>query len=138
VTLIDFDRDGFWDLEKTGACGNKVCEKRVYRFNPPEKKFIDFFEGAYSELSVFDKHLIEFGGSGCCTAESHAYQIKNYETPINRNDSYLVISVTSSPTGKLPICTFSTSEGLAVKVPHKKWLRFCEKHGKKYKLIAVK
>jgi hypothetical protein len=134
VALIDFDHDGYWDVEQTGACGNKVCEKKIYRFNPATKKFFLFFSGAYLEVAIFDKHLMESGASGCCAFEYHAYQIKNYQKPISPEKRYLIISVTSESDTKLPICTFKTSDGNLAKVPGKKWLDFCEHYGEKYKL----
>jgi hypothetical protein len=134
LALVDFDHDGFWDVAQTGACGNKVCEKKIYRFNPTTQKFFLFFSGAYADLTIFDKHLIEAGGSGCCAFEYHAYKIKNFQTPIDSSKSYLIISITAETDTSLPVCRFTKSDRQAAKVPGKKWLDFCEAFGEKYKL----
>jgi hypothetical protein len=134
LALVDFDHDGFWDVEQTGACGNKVCEKTIYRFNPTTQKFFLFFSGAYADLTIFDKHLVEAGGSGCCAFEYHAYKIKNFQTPIDSRKSYLIISITAETDTSLPVCRFTKSDRQAAKVPGKKWLDFCEAFGEKYKL----
>jgi hypothetical protein len=137
VDLVDFDHDGYWDIEKTGVCGNKVCEKTIYRFNPNTKQFFKFFSGAYNSISLFDNYLIESGSSGCCSHEYHAYKIEDMNKLMKELPDYVITNnvVQSEVGGDSINCSFTNEKGEIVQPINKSWLRFCETYGRNYKLI---
>jgi hypothetical protein len=136
--LIDIDHDGFWDVEETGICGNKVCDKTIFRFNPHKQKFFKFFSGAYSQILVFNNYLIESGSSGCCGFEYHAYKIISFNKPITKEPDY-IINVKASANldnENSNSCSFTNSVGDIIPPPDKSWMHFCEVYGNKYNLIT--
>lgn len=123
-------------IEVTGECGNKVCEKLIYRFNESHKAYQLFFRGAYTSVSVFDGHLIEAGASGCCAFEYHAYKLPEAGSAIAESPQ-IMIEVTSNPVSTSTDaveCTFTNAAGENIEVPNRDWLEFCKVYGESYRL----
>lgn len=136
VTAITLFNDVVPAIEVTGKCGNKVCEKLIFRFNESHMEYQLFFRGAYSRISIFDGHLVEEGSSGCCTFEYHAYKIPEFSRLIGGSPQ-IVISVTNnsvSTSADAIECTFTDAAGGNIDIPNRDWLKFCEVYGESYQL----
>lgn len=133
ITLSD---DEMPMVEVTGQCGNKNCEKLIFRYNDATKRYLEFFRGAYSSVFVFDGHLIESGASGCCAFEYHAYKIPASAKPISGPPNIVIsVSNTSTASTERPVaCSFADVDGEALKPPGIGWLKFCEVYGSEYQL----
>lgn len=136
VTAIRLFNDAAPAIEVTGECGNKVCEKLIFRFNESHMEYQPFFRSAYSKISIFDGHLVEEGSSGCCSFEYHAYKIPEAGHLIGRPPQ-IVIAVTnnSASTSADSIeCAFTDAAGESIDIPNRDWLKFCEIYGESYQL----
>ena len=136
ATMVDIDNDGFGDIEVSGDCGNRVCEKTIYRFNSNQKSFMEFFKGAYSTVKLDGKFLITGGGSGCCSYEYKIYELKQKDYVANTNPDYIV-SISNFGEGEQAKveCTFSDNNAKTIPPPKVSWETLCEIYGKNYKLV---
>ena len=136
TVLIDIDNDGFGDIEESGDCGNRVCEKTIYRFNPQTKRYAKLFSGAYSTVQLDDGFLITGGGSGCCAHEYHVYELEQKNFTAQKNPSY-IISISNLGEGRESKieCGFSDQNAKTIVPPKESWKDFCEVYGKNYKLV---
>ncbi len=123
-------------VEITGNCGNKVCEKLVFRFNESLLNYHLFFRGAYSSISMFEDYLIEAGSSGCCSFEYHAYRLPKPGLPISAPPEISIsITNTSDSTGRdIVNCSFTNAAGENITPPNRNWLAFCGIYGESYQL----
>jgi len=123
-------------IEVTGSCGNKVCEKLIYRFNESLMAYRLFFRGAYSDVFVFDGYLVEAGPSGCCAFEYHAYKIPQNGSPVS-GAPQMIIGVSSdavNTSSDAVECAFSDASGEKIALPSPGWLKFCEVYGESFQL----
>jgi hypothetical protein len=123
-------------IEVTGSCGNKVCEKLIYRFNEAKMGYRLFFRGAYSSVSVLNGYLIEAGSSGCCAFEYHAYKIPEDRFPISGAPQIIVgvSNISEGASADAVDCAFTDAEGRKVVPPHPDWLELCRVYGESYRL----
>lgn len=136
VALVDIDNDGFGDIEQSGDCGNRVCKKIIYRFDPHTHKYNKFFSGAYDTVKLDHNFLVTGGGSGCCAYEYQIYAIERKKNVVEKTPSY-IISVSNLGDGvnsKIE-CIFSDRNFKIIAPPIEDWTGFCEIYGKNYKLI---
>lgn len=136
VALIDIDKDGFGDIERTGNCGNRVCDKIIYRFYPQSGKYTIFFKGAYSTAQIDGGFFIVGGGSGCCAYEYQVYEIERKYFSVKKRAHYTV-TVSNFDEGQenRTECTFSDDSAKTISPPQEHWKELCEIYGKNYKLI---
>lgn len=123
-------------IEVTGDCGNKVCERLIYRFNKSPLAYQLFFRGAYSSASIFDDHLVGAGPSGCCAFEYHAFKIsKNGQSISGAPQVTIEVSNGGAPAGSDVVeCAFSDEAGGRIAAPNQEWLSFCRVYGDVYQL----
>ena len=131
VSKIDLFHDNVPAIEVTGGCGNKACEKIIFRYSERVGRYVEFFRGAYSSVSLLDDYLVEAGASGCCSFEYHAYKIPSLGRAIV-GPPQIVVSIKNGVDDAE--CYFANSAGASVEVPNHKWLRFCEVYGDSYTL----
>lgn len=136
VAVFSKFNDGVSAIEVTGNCGNKVCEKRIYRFNKSLLAYQLFFRGAYSSVSIFDGHLVEAGPSGCCAFEYHAFKIpKNGQSISGAPQVTIEVSNGGLHAGPDTVeCAFSDEAGGLIAAPNQDWLNFCRVYGDVYQL----
>jgi hypothetical protein len=137
VSLIDIDQDGFGDVEQSGNCGNRVCEKIIYRFNPATKKYVKLFSGAYEKVFLDKEFLITSGGSGCCSYEYQLYKFAPQKHVVEKAPSYVatVSNIGEGKDNKIK-CAFTNKEAKTVAPLKDSWKQLCEVYGKNYVLTA--
>ena len=136
VVLVDIDNDGFGDIEQSGDCGNRVCEKIIYRFDPHTHKYNKFFSGAYDAVKFDRNFLVTGGGSGCCAYEYQIYGIGRKNHMAEKNLRYIVtVSNLGDGVNNKIECSFSDHNYKTIAPPIEDWTKFCEVYGKDYKLI---
>jgi hypothetical protein len=123
-------------IEVTGNCGNKVCEKLIFRFDESRMEYQLFFRGAYSSVSIFNGYLIEAGSSGCCAFEYHAYKIPEADHVISGSPQMVIVVTNNSvSTSENSIeCAFTDAAGESIDIPNRDWLKFCEVYGESYQV----
>jgi hypothetical protein len=132
VKFLDLNGDGFWDIEKTNACGNKVCERFIFVFDPAKRKFVKFFDGAYGDVLLIDGYLVASGASGCCNFEHQAYKVRSFKEPLNGSPNFVIaVSAPSEERQGYASCVFTNDEGAVVNPPSPTWNRLCEVFGEK-------
>lgn len=136
AAVIPIFNDPVPAIEVTGACGNKVCEKLIYRFNESNMGYRLFFRGAYSSVSILNGYLIEAGSSGCCAFEYHAYKMPEDGHSISGSPQIIVgVSNISEGTSADAVdCAFTDAAGGKVAPPHPDWLELCKVYGESYRL----
>lgn len=137
VRLVDFDQDGFGDVELQGECGNRACRKQIQLFDPIARRLKVFFDGEYSTAEISDGFLIIGAGSGCCSHESRLFrwEPKGRSVPAEPELQVTVVSGVGGEAGDRVTCTFVNSQLQRVKPPAS-LLRLCEVYGKEYQLAA--
>lgn len=134
--LKDVDKDGFMDLQITGACGNSVCEETILRFDPKSYKFYDFYIGG-GNIEVYGNHLISYGRSSAASWEYNFYRIPKTTRLIGEKDHDFLIEVevstgTGEDTSSISKCRFKRFKNgdlIEIRPVAKKFLRFCEHYG---------
>lgn len=130
---VEIFGDRLPSVEVTGMCGNKVCEKTLYRFGTQNGRYTKSIQGSYSEAFTFDEHLIFKAPSGCCTIEYRAHRIPKDGKPINPTPEFMITVETNSKEPPTEAeCSFTRADGEIISPPNTKWLFFCATYNLPY------
>lgn len=128
VQLLDINADGYWDVEVTGNCGNKVCEKKLYVYSLLSHEFFLFYDGGYEFREMDGGFLVTGGASGCCEYEYNAQKVTDFYAPAARDISF-TISVHAPDADGRAQCIFRDGAGVMIPPPAHSLVRYCNKYG---------
>lgn len=133
IRTVETFGDQLPSVEVTGMCGNKVCEKTLYRFDEQKGRYTKSFQGSYSEAFSFDGHLIFKAPSGCCAIEYRTHRIPKDRKWINPTPEFMITIETDSKEPPTEAeCNFMRADGGKISPPNKKWLSFCAEYNLPY------
>lgn len=143
ASLVDFDRDGWFDLRQGGQCGaGPNCEGEIHRFDPQQHELYLMHAGAWADVSFDGEYLVESGRASCCAWEYHVYRVRHRPRPVfDEMPDFIILAdggfVGDDKDGESPAtrCRFSRRTGDDYRViapPAKRWLEYCSLYGDDY------
>ena len=141
--LVDFDHDGWFDVQKGGECGaGPNCEGEIHRFDPKRRELYLLHAGGWADLSFDGEYLVESGRASCCAWEYHVYRVRHRPRPVfDEMPDFIILAdagfVGDDKDGESPAtrCRFSRRTGEDYRViapPAKRWLEYCSLYGDDY------
>ncbi len=141
--LVDFDHDGWFDVQKGGQCGaGPNCEGEIHRFDPKARGLYLMHAGGWADVSFDGEYLVESGRASCCAWEYHVYRVRHRPRPVfDERPDFIILAdagfVSDDKAGESPAtrCRFSRRTGEDYRViapPAKRWLEYCSLYGDDY------
>lgn len=138
--LVDFDHDGWFDVQKGGHCGaGPNCEGEIHRFDPKARGLYLMHAGGWAELSFDGEYLVESGRASCCAWEYHVYRVRHPRRPVfDETPDFIILAGDGFGEGLAEDrthCRFSREIGGKYQViapPAKRWLDYCALYGDDY------
>lgn len=141
ASLVDFDRDGWFDVRKGGECGaGPNCAGEIHRFDPQRRALYLMHAGGWAELSFDGEYLVESGRASCCAWEYHVYRVRHPRRPVFAANPDFIILAGSFGGGdeqERTRCRFSREVGGEYRViapPARRWLDYCSLYGDDYEV----
>lgn len=140
--LVDFDHDGWFDVQKGGECGaGPNCEGEIHRFDPKARGLYLMHAGGWADLSFDGEYLVESGRASCCAWEYHVYRVRHPRRPVfGKTPDFIILAGAGAGFGEGLAedrihCRFSREidgEYEIIAPPAKRWLVYCALYGDDY------